>query len=68
MALQKLRSSIQEFIASQYAGGVLLAIATIAALVASNSSVRDVYQALLAMPGEVRVGEWLLLSKPLLNA
>ena len=66
MALQKVRSSIQEFVASQSAGGVLLVIAAIAALVASNSGARGAYQALLATPGELRVGEWLLLSKPLL--
>ena len=66
MAIQKLRSSIQGFIASQSAGGVLLAIAALAALVASNTGTRDAYQALLAMPGELRVGQWLLLSKPLL--
>ena len=66
MVIQKLRTNIQEFIASQSAGGVILAMAAIAALIASNSGARDAYQALLTMPGELRIGNWLVLSKPLL--
>ena len=66
MAIRKLRTHIQEFFASQSAGGLLLALAAIAALIASNSSARGAYQALLALPIEIRVGEWLHLGKPLL--
>lgn len=66
MPIQKLRTQIQEFIDSQSAGGILLALAAVAALIASNSGARGAYQAFLALPIEIRVGEWLHLAKPLL--
>ncbi len=66
MAIKKLRNHIHAFIASQSAGGILLAFAAAAALIASNSGVRDAYQAFLTLPIEIRVGEWLHLAKPLL--
>ncbi|HSV71218.1 MAG TPA: Na+/H+ antiporter NhaA [Methylibium sp.] len=57
--------SIRRFIASESAGGVLLAFAALAALVASNSAWAPGYESFVQLRGEVRVGEWLLLSKPL---
>ncbi len=66
MVIQKLRAQIQAFIASQSAGGILLAVAAIAALIASNSGARGAYQALLASPIEIRIGDGLQLAKPFL--
>lgn len=66
MVIQRIRSSIQEFIASQSAGGVVLAVSALLALIVSNSPWRDSYEAVVAMHGEIRLGEWLVLSKPLL--
>jgi Na+:H+ antiporter, NhaA family len=66
MVIRRLQSNIQIFMASQSAGGVVLAIAAMAALLVSNSPWAEGYDALLNLRGEVRIGEWLLLSKPLL--
>lgn len=66
MAMGKLGNSMREFIASQSAGGVLLALAALAALVISNSPWQDAYQALLNLRGELKLGETWHLSKPLL--
>jgi Na+:H+ antiporter, NhaA family len=45
---------------------MVLAVAAVAALAISNSPWRGVYEAWLAMPGELRVGQdFLVLSKPL---
>ena len=59
-------SSILRFIASESAGGVVLAVAAIVALVVSNSPLAPLYRQFVEMRGEVRFGEWLVLSKPLL--
>ncbi|WP_295643136.1 Na+/H+ antiporter NhaA [uncultured Methylibium sp.] len=58
--------SIRRFIASESAGGVVLALAAIAALGVSNSGLGETYQRFVQMPGELRIGDALLLSKPLL--
>lgn len=59
--------SFQRFFAQESAGGIVLAIAALAALIVSNSAWGDWYQTqFLAMRGDVRVGESLVLSKPLL--
>lgn len=66
MVVRRLQSTIQMFMASQSAGGVVLALAAMAALLVSNSPWAGGYDALLNLRGEVRIGEWLVLSKPLL--
>lgn len=57
---------LRRFFASESAGGILLAIAALVALLVSNSSWSPAYQAFLATPGELRLGSLLALSKPLL--
>ena len=60
-------SSIRRFIASESAGGVVLALAAAVALIVSNSSLDPLYRQFLDLRGEVRIGgDWLVLSKPLL--
>ena len=66
MNIHRIRSGIQEFISSQSAGGVVLAVSALLALIVSNSPWKESYDALVAMRGEIRLGEWLVLSKPLL--
>lgn len=44
----------------------MLAFAALSALLVSNSSWQGGYQALLQMTAEVRLGQWLVISKPLL--
>ncbi|WP_238139312.1 Na+/H+ antiporter NhaA [Roseateles aquatilis] len=58
---------LKRFFASESAGGIVLAIAAVAALILSNSPWREVYAAFTRVPGEVRIGgDWLVLAKPLL--
>jgi NhaA family Na+:H+ antiporter len=60
-------SSIRRFIASESAGGVVLALAAIVALVVSNSPLGPLYREFIGARGELRLfGDWLVLSKPLL--
>ena len=60
-------SSIRRFIASESAGGVLLALAALVALVVSNSPLAPLYRQFIELRGELRIGgDWLVLSKPLL--
>jgi NhaA family Na+:H+ antiporter len=60
-------SSIRRFIASESAGGVVLALAAIVALIVSNSALGPLYRQFIEMRGEVRIAnDWLVLSKPLL--
>ena len=60
-------SSIRRFIASESAGGVVLALAAVVALVVSNSSLAPLYRQFVEMRGELRIaGDWLVLAKPLL--
>lgn len=66
MAIHRFRSSLQDFIGSQSAGGVVLALAALAALILSNSPWAAGYEAFVNLRGELRVGEFLVLSKPLL--
>jgi Na+:H+ antiporter, NhaA family len=61
-------SSIRRFITSESAGGVVLALAAVVALVVSNSPLGPVYRQFVEMSGEVRIGgDWLVLSKSLLH-
>ncbi len=58
---------VNQFISSQSFGGMLLAIAALAALLVSNSPWQPGYQQFLDLPIELRIGQgWLVLSKPLL--
>lgn len=58
---------LRRFFASESAGGIVLAIAAVLALLVSNSPWAEAYRAFNAIPGEVRIGgEWLVLKKPLL--
>ena len=57
---------LRSFIESESAGGIVLAVAALLALVISNSPVGGWYQALVEVRGELRVADpWLVLSKPI---
>ena len=59
--------SIRRFMKFEAAGGVVLALAAVAALIFANSALGPLYGAFVQMRGEVRVGsDALVLSKPLL--
>ncbi|WP_156226354.1 Na+/H+ antiporter NhaA [Herbaspirillum chlorophenolicum] len=55
-----------QFFANEAAGGIVLAIAAMLALVVSNSPWRDMYDAFTRIQGTVDIGGFLVLSKPLL--
>ncbi len=58
---------LKRFFAGESAGGIVLAIAAVAALILSNSPWRELYAAFTRIEGEVRIGgDWLVLAKPLL--
>lgn len=60
-------SSIRRFIASESAGGIVLALAAVVALVISNSPLGPRYREFIELRGELRIAnDWLVLSKPLL--
>ena len=62
------RRSVTHFVGSQSFSGVALALATLMALVASNSPLRGLYDQFVHWPGELRLGnDWLVLSKSLLH-
>ena len=59
-------NAFAQFFAHEAAGGLVLAAAAVLALVASNSSWRDLYEAFIRTPGTLDIGGLLVLSKPLL--
>ncbi len=60
-------SNIRRFIASESAGGVVLALAAALALIVANSSLAPLYRQFVELHGELRIGgDWLVLAKPLL--
>ena len=60
-------NSIRRFIASESSAGIALAIATVVALVVSNSSLAPLYERFVQMRFELRLAnDELVLSKPLL--
>jgi NhaA family Na+:H+ antiporter len=59
--------ALKRFFAAESAGGIVLAVATVAALLLSNSPWGIEYEAFRQLPGEVRFGnDALVLSKPLI--
>jgi NhaA family Na+:H+ antiporter len=60
-------AAFRRFFAAESAGGIVLALATVLALLISNSPYGAHYEAFRNIPGEVRIGtDWLVLSKPLI--
>jgi len=59
------RDAFANFLRHEAAGGVVLGIATLAALAISNSPWRDLYTDFTRIPGTVDVGGILVISKPL---
>ena len=61
--------ALKRFLGHESAGGVVLGLAALAALIASNSGWAPAYEAFRQMPGELRIGTGdhaLVLAKPLL--
>ena len=56
----------RRLVASESARGIVLALAAVAALVLANSPWAPQYRAFLALPGEVRIGDAIVLAEPLL--
>ncbi len=59
-----IKSTFAKFFKLEVAGGILLMIAAILAMVLKNSPAGELYQSFLEIPGEVRLGE-LYIAKPL---
>jgi NhaA family Na+:H+ antiporter len=60
------RSAFARFFAGESAGGIVLAVAALLALVASNSPLAPWYRAVLDYRGEVHIGDgFIVLAKPL---
>ncbi len=59
-------SAFARFFAQESAGGIVLGIAALAALVVSNSSLAGWYESFLHTPGSIVFGKWLVLEKTLL--
>ncbi len=57
--------ALLRFFAHESAGATVLAIAALAALIVSNSVWQPAYEGLVQMPVVFRVGNWLVLAKPL---
>jgi NhaA family Na+:H+ antiporter len=57
--------ALLRFLAHESTGGIVLALAALAALIVSNSSWRPTYEALVQAPLELRLSTWLVLAKPL---
>jgi NhaA family Na+:H+ antiporter len=55
-----------DFFGHEASGGIVLALAAIAALIVSNSPWRDYYDAFIRIPGIVDLGGFLVIKKPLL--
>lgn len=58
-------TAIKEFLRYEAASGILLLIAAVLAMVVENSAFKNLYDALLAIPVEIRFGEFQI-AKPLL--
>ena len=62
----KAPSAFMRFFAHESAGGIVLGVAALAALIVSNSPLAAWYEAFLRMPGELVFGKVLVLEKTLL--
>jgi NhaA family Na+:H+ antiporter len=65
MIIKKIRSELDEFLHLESAGGILLMLAAVLALVLANSPLHRLYDWFLQIPLEIRVGA-LHIGKPLL--
>ena len=63
--VQQAGEMIRDFLRLEAAGGVLLSVATVLAIVFANSGLNGTYETLLATPLEVRIGDFEL-AKPLI--
>ena len=63
---QRPGNALTRFLASGSAGGVALVLATLLALVASNTAWSDAYADFQETSATVAIGRWLVLEKPLL--
>ena len=61
----RLAEALREFLRLESAGGLLLMIATVVALLFANTGAQGLYQAFLGTPVEVRIGAFML-GKPLI--
>ena len=59
-------NALLRFLANESAGGIVLGIAALAALILSNSPWRASYEAFTQMPGRLEIGGAVVLAKPLL--
>ncbi len=59
-------NAFARFLAHEAAGGIVLALAAMAALVVSNSPWRGLYRDFVALPGTIDIGGLVVLAKPLL--
>ena len=67
MSSKNKQTSFLAFFSNESSGGIILALAAVAALIISNSSYGDLYQAFLSIPGQVLIGDnGLVLDKPLI--
>lgn len=65
--LPRLTSGLHRFFASETSGGIVLAVAAVAALIFSNSAWAPLYTAFTQVPGEINIGSGaLVLAKPLI--
>ena len=64
-SLRKATNGISDFLELESAGGLLLMVAAVLALICSNSPIRQAYDDLLKIPVELRFGSFVL-AKPLL--
>lgn len=65
--LPRLTSGLHRFFASESSGGIVLAVAAVAALIFSNSAWAPLYTAFTQVPGEINIGSGaLVLAKPLI--
>jgi NhaA family Na+:H+ antiporter len=62
---ERVAEALREFLRLESAGGILLMIATVVALIVANTRAEGVYQAFLGTPVEIRVGAFTL-AKPLI--
>tara|TARA_R110002096_G_scaffold163389_3_gene330948 strand:+ start:676 stop:1962 length:1287 start_codon:yes stop_codon:yes gene_type:complete len=62
----KISSGLSDFLKLEAAGGIVLAIAALLAIIAANSPWQGMYESFLAIPGAVEIGTTVEIRKPLL--